>query len=130
MKRLKEHGGQGIWRVDGDDVQGDWQWDQPEEESPSKREEVNITGKDGYETPKRLRIFAHFMPEIFAVDADLTGDSVAGELLKPKSSEPKPGQRLAEELFQLDCCDDEVVHRGMPPEWTRSCEFKGQLCQE
>ncbi len=47
--------------------------DQPEEEKPSK--DMIIIDQDGSELVKRPRIFAQFMPDIFAVDADGSGDS-------------------------------------------------------
>ncbi len=74
---------------------------------------MNITDQAGNETAKRPRKFAQLMPEIFAVDAELTGDSVAEEL--SKSRRPKP--KLAMEMFVKgllgksfigDCCDKEL----------------------
>jgi hypothetical protein len=41
----------------------------------------NIVDQDGYELAKWPRILAHCMPEIFAVDAEGSGDSVTKESL-------------------------------------------------
>ena len=92
--------GKGIWQVDGDDVQEDWRWDQPEEERPSKREEVSIIDQDGYELMKRPRRLAQFMPEIFAVDADGSGDGVAKELRGSCFAEWCQGNRKRGESYQ------------------------------
>ncbi len=58
---------------------------------------MNIIDQDGYELiewPSRL---AQYMLEIFVVDADGAGDSIAKELAKPMSSEAKPSvERLPE----------------------------------
>ncbi len=45
-------------------------------------EEVSVIDQDGYDVVKMPTRLAQFMPEIFAVDADESGDSVAKELLK------------------------------------------------
>ncbi len=50
---------------------------------------MNIVDQDSYEVAKRPRRLAQLTPDIFAVDADGSGDSLAKELLKSKSSEPK-----------------------------------------
>ncbi len=56
--------GQGtIWQVDGEDAQGDWQWDQREEEKPNKHEEVNIIDQDGYQIVNKSRRLGQQMPE-------------------------------------------------------------------
>ncbi len=39
----------------GDDVQGNFERRQPEEEEPSRREEVSTMNQDGYEVAKGLR---------------------------------------------------------------------------
>ncbi len=57
---------------------------------PGRREEVNVIDQDGYEVAKRPKKLAQFMPDIFAVDAAGSEDSVAKELSRPKSPELKP----------------------------------------
>ncbi len=66
--------GEGIWQGNGDDVQGDWQWNQPEEEKPT-REAVNIIDQDGYDLVKRPRRCAQQIPEIFAVGVNTKMDT-------------------------------------------------------
>ncbi len=69
---FKVKGTGSIFQVDRDDVQGYFEWNQPEEEKPSK--EITID-QDGYELVKRPKIFAHFLPDIYSVDADIDKDS-------------------------------------------------------
>ncbi len=43
-------GTRAIWQVDGGDVQADFEWNQPEDEKPSRTEgEVNIIDQGGYQ---------------------------------------------------------------------------------
>ncbi len=79
-----------MWQVDGGD-QGDWKWDQPEEEKPGSigsvtKPTVKITDEDGYERIRRPtpRIIGQCMPEIFAVDTERPGDSITQELSKKR----------------------------------------------
>jgi hypothetical protein len=54
--KSKDAWGKGsIWQVVFEDVQGEWQWGQPEEEKPSKREEMTILDQDGYEIVKEAQ---------------------------------------------------------------------------
>ncbi len=46
---------------------------------------MNIVDQDGDELVTRLRRFAQFMPEVFAVDADGSRGGIAKESSKPKS---------------------------------------------
>ncbi len=74
--------------MDVEEPQGDWKWDQPEEEKPAGgaqsvgKEKLNIIDQDGYELAKRLRRLGQCVPEISAVDAEGSGDSATKELSK------------------------------------------------
>ncbi len=57
--------GKGIWQVDGDEAQGDFNWNQQAEEQP--RKETSVVGQDGNQVVKRSRALGNFMPGIFAV---------------------------------------------------------------
>jgi hypothetical protein len=78
--------------VDGDEPQGEWEWKQPEEERSAGsiesvvravKENVNID-EDGYETVRRPspRTLGQYMSEIFAVEAEGSGESSKEEQSK------------------------------------------------
>ncbi len=70
---------------------GDWKWEQPEEEKPAgstgsvgrATERISID-EEGYETVRRprQRTLDQYMPEIFAVEAEKSGDCSKEELSK------------------------------------------------
>ncbi len=78
--------------MDGDEPQGEWEWKQPEEERSAGsiesvvravKENVNID-EDGYETVRRPspRTLGQYMSEIFAVEAEGSGESSKEEQSK------------------------------------------------
>ncbi len=52
--------------------------DQPDEEKPTKRDEVNIIDQEGCQFVKNPKRLGHYMPDIFAVDIDLVTENVIG----------------------------------------------------
>ena len=89
--------GKGVWAVDGEEA-GDWKWEQPEEEKPGgsigsvgrDTERINID-EEGYETVRRprQRTLGQYLPEIFAVEAEKSGDGSKEELSKSKEKQSK-----------------------------------------
>ncbi len=77
-----------MWEVDGEETQGDWKWDQREEEKPSTqavgKEAVNIIDQDGCEMVTKHTKLGQHMAEFFAVDAERSGDGVPKELSKKR----------------------------------------------
>ncbi len=71
--------GKGIWQVDGEDNQGDYERNQPEQKQGSSgsvtKEKAKIIDEVGYELIKRPRRLGQYTPEIFAVGAGKMGDS-------------------------------------------------------
>ncbi len=64
-----------MWEVNGEENQGDHEWNQPEEETPGSIEAATkVTDKDGFEYVKRPRRLRQRMPEVFAVEAEKVGD--------------------------------------------------------
>ncbi len=51
---------------------------------------MNIVDQDGYELVKRPRKFAHLMPDIFAVDADVMGSGALENRLSPHRQNQSP----------------------------------------
>ncbi len=80
----------GIWQVDGEEAQGDWQWEQQEERTGGSIESVGKDRvnhyEDGYETVRRPRprTLGQYAPEIIAVDTEKPGDSITKELAKKR----------------------------------------------
>ena len=85
--------GKGVWAVDGEEA-GDWKWEQPDEEKPAgsiasvgrdTTERIHVD-EEGYETIRRprQRTLGQYLPEIFAVEAEKTGDGSKKEQSKKK----------------------------------------------
>ncbi len=75
---------------------------------------MTIIDQRGYELIKRPRRLAQYMPEIFAGDAEGSGDSIAKDFLKPNSAEAKPiVDKFTKSTMQInfggDSCSTVVV---------------------
>ncbi len=69
IRRNREQGRirrKGIWQVDGDDAEGDFDRSQPGEEKPASKA-ANVFDQDGYQVVKMHRVSGNCTPEIFAV---------------------------------------------------------------
>ncbi len=83
-QRGAQGNGKGIWQVDDEDAQGDFDWDQPEKEKPTNKK-ANVADQDGYQVVKRNRTLGSYMPEIFAADRFTDRQVKVGQTLSGSS---------------------------------------------